>query len=80
MFFVERENSPIRQPFFGFVQRRFKNEFADGLTRSRCRRLQRLFSGLAKPKVKFLCSVCSLGSHIWSIPNLPDNVKTNVDA
>jgi hypothetical protein len=32
---IEREYGSIRQLFFGFAQRRFKNEFADGLARRR---------------------------------------------
>jgi len=34
-FCIEREDAPICQPFLGFAQRRFENEFADGLTRLR---------------------------------------------
>ncbi len=62
-FCIEREYAPIRQPFFGFVQRRFENEFANGFTRRRRRGLQRLLGGLAEPQIEFFGSIGTLSSH-----------------
>ncbi len=55
-FFIECENCPIRQPFFGFAECRFKNELANGFLSGRRCCLQCLFSRLAEAKIKFLRS------------------------
>jgi hypothetical protein len=74
---IKREDAPVCQPFFGFDQRRFENEFADGPARRRRSSLQRLLGGLAEPQIKFFGSICALSSHSWNLRKPPDNIKTN---
>jgi len=64
IFCIEREHAPVGQPFFGFAQRRFKHEFADGFARGRRRRLQRLLGRLAQPEIELFGSIDALSSHV----------------
>jgi len=77
IFCIEREYAPVGQPFFGFAQRRFKHEFADGFARGRCRSLQRLLGKFAEPEIKLFSSIDALSSHVLKLYEAPYNVKTN---